>query len=195
MNPSRRRLLFGLAAFAASASPAIARASSLMKVKPPTLILYGDRWHDDTVAMQALFKGQRVWNAARIGGNKWIGGSEHVHLPRGDYLLSDTVEIPNGMHVGVHGSYFEVTDAFPEHGRVIDVKPDASSFFSDCKFNLDRKRTIEAVIRIQSHPAPDYTFDVPRKLRMDRLVLPSTVPAGEVGLPLPAVGERLGEDD
>jgi hypothetical protein len=77
----RRSFLAGLLA-----APAIVRASSLMPLYVPPLVLYGDGIHDDTQALSAALTGERV---------RWADGRPVVGalVSGGAFLLSDTVRI------------------------------------------------------------------------------------------------------
>jgi hypothetical protein len=77
----RRSFLAGLLA-----APAIVRASSLMPLYVPSLVLYGDGIHDDTLALSAALTGERV---------RWADGRPVVGalVSGGAFLLSDTVQM------------------------------------------------------------------------------------------------------
>ncbi len=65
MSMTRRGFLKAM--LVAAAAPAIVRAESLMPIYVPKIIvpgdtiLWGDGVHDDTMALQALIDGKKVW--------------------------------------------------------------------------------------------------------------------------------------
>lgn len=106
-----------------------------MKVKPPTLILYGDGRHDDTVAMNAFFAGKRVWN--RTGGlllplQRDGGGAR---LPPGNYVLSSTVHVPSGPPVPIRESFFRAAPEFPAGSVMLEFSPEARFSVDLCFFD------------------------------------------------------------
>ena len=81
------------AMLAAAASPAIVRASSLMPIYTPPLVLWGDGIHDDTAALQALMDGKKV-KRLFPGVAEAVGVSGGLLLSGGVFLVSNTITLP-----------------------------------------------------------------------------------------------------
>jgi hypothetical protein len=92
----RRNLFLGLLA-----APAVVRASSLMPIYAPPLVLYGDGVHDDTEALQAYLDGKPVRFTSKYvaHGDPPALGS---YLMNGEIVtLKDQLAVPwNGINRG-----------------------------------------------------------------------------------------------
>jgi hypothetical protein len=117
MMASRRKLLFGAAALALA--PAIARAENIMRIKPPTLILYGDGVHDDTHAMNSLVSGERVWSGIH---QHWVTPKgNYIRLPDGHHKITDSIRISrDALDIDFGGAVLDLSSA-PADTHAINV--------------------------------------------------------------------------
>lgn len=107
MIASRRKFLFGAAALALA--PALVRAENIMRIKPPTLILYGDGVHDDTHAVNALISGEKVWSGVL---RRYIAPEGNdIHVPFGTHRMTGSIRVAGDGHINFGGGTFDFSDA------------------------------------------------------------------------------------
>lgn len=89
---TRRAFLSGL-----MAAPIVVQSGLLMSISAnPMLKLYSDGMHDDTMALNAAMRGEDVIDLIGVVSKTEDG---HVRVTRGNFLISDTVNIPFGGEV------------------------------------------------------------------------------------------------
>jgi hypothetical protein len=113
----RRSFLAGLLA-----APAIVRASSLMPLYVPPLVLYGDGIHDDTQALSAALTGKRV---------SWADGRPVVGalVSGGAFLLSDTVQV--GSSATLSNAHLKWVGEWDATKHLIDARTSRNVLISD----------------------------------------------------------------
>lgn len=134
MSISRRGFMGAL--LAAAVAPAIVRASSLMPIHVPKIILpsymtlWGDGLHDDQPALQALIAGGLVVDKA----GKLIEPREGtLYLPAGTYAISNAITLKkNELRVTVVGSHIKALPGFPKEAPLIHLDKGANATLTDC---------------------------------------------------------------
>jgi hypothetical protein len=86
---NRRGFLGGI--LAAGMAPMVASAGVLMPVRPAAIILYGDGIHNDTLALQALFDGNKYVFDQRTG--MYMEQSGTIRLSHGSYIVSSPLVV------------------------------------------------------------------------------------------------------
>ena len=144
MLSSRKRTLVGASLLFAALAAAPVRAAEKPDCEAAGLALWGDGRHDDTRALNAWFRGDRVvW--AQSG--RTIGPAISGH----DFLLSSTVFIPSGT-----GRRFErfqmIWPARKERvsGRMILTGDDP-----------DKAATVIGIVKIGAGPDEGVPYDAP----------------------------------
>jgi hypothetical protein len=96
---STRRGFLG-AVLALAAAPAIVKASSLMPIYVPKLVLWGDGVTDDSAALQAFIGGSPIiYNGSIL---RALDG--HIRLPAGEFLLASAPLQINGSGLHIAGN-------------------------------------------------------------------------------------------
>jgi len=100
---NRREFLQAI--LAAGVAPYVSTAAGvLMPVRKRAIWLWGDGYHDDTEALQALFDGLPVKNVGLATAHN-VGG--HIHLSRGHFLITSTIFMASNSNSVVRDSYFK----------------------------------------------------------------------------------------
>lgn len=120
------------------AAPAIVAAPSLMKISPlinalaaPLLTLYGDGVHNDTEALNAFLRGEKVFNKL-LGGV--VGGDSHLTLHHsGPFLIDDTIKIGT-RPTFIAGCSFRMSRDFPSGSPLLHFGEGSAATVTHCNF-------------------------------------------------------------
>ena len=136
MTVSRRSFMGAL--LAAACAPAIVKASSLMPIYVPKIILpsyltlWGDGLHDDQPAIQALLAGGLV---ADQMGQLITQSNGAIYLPKGTYAIgSPTFFSKSSVPMVIQGGNVLALPTFPTDKALFYMDHDNCASITDCSF-------------------------------------------------------------
>jgi hypothetical protein len=106
---NRRGFLGGI--LAAGMAPMVVSAGVLMPVRPAAIILYGDGIHNDTLALQSLFDGDKYVFDQRTG--MYMERSSTIRLHGGTYVVSSPIIIRGDKNVSFRRCGFMPDKSLP----------------------------------------------------------------------------------
>lgn len=125
------------AMLAGAMAPAIVKASSLMPIYVPKVILpsymtlHGNGIHDDTAAMAALLTGGTVLDAT---GKQILSRQGTIYIPPGNFLLSNTVMVPASIRAIFTNSTFKAAASFPKDAALLYFGEKSDAAVIGCSF-------------------------------------------------------------